>query len=350
MYQIFQLVICIALGLIAAWELGLRGLEGEVWYAALAAVLLAVGLYGSTYGIDRTEARKHLRIIISAVTVGVLFKALLIGGTLALIFGKPEYLLLGVIVAQIDPLSVAGLMRGSRMSQRAKTILGSWASFDDPITVLLALYAPVLVSSFTDAAVPVIPGVANGGLGAYLTSLAANLGFAAVVYVLLKLAKRQVARYMVVPKDGVYWVLSLLLAVAASAFWMLGIAIVGLFFRPAIERLLERAITWALHIAAIMVGLLLIGGLSIGPAIILGVVTFVAQIIAGMALTGGLPMRDRLHIAFAQQNGITAIILALLFEQSYAGTVAIVAPAIIVVNILHVIGNKLLDRHLVATA
>ena len=53
-----------------------------------------------------------------------------------------------------------------------------------------------------------------------------------------------------------------------------------------------------------------------------------------------------MHIAFAQQNGITAIILALLFETYYSGTVAIVAPAIITINLLYLVANQLLDAHL----
>jgi len=38
--------------------------------------------------------------------------------------------------------------------------------------------------------------------------------------------------------------------------------------------------------------------------------------------------------------------LALLFEPYYPGTVAIVAPAIIVVNGIHAIANRLLDVYL----
>jgi hypothetical protein len=54
---------------------------------------------------------------------------------------------------------------------------------------------------------------------------------------------------------------------------------------------------------------------------------------------------DRWHISFAQQNGLTAIILALLFEPVHPGTVAIVAPAIIVVNGLHALVNKGFDKY-----
>ena len=46
----------------------------------------------------------------------------------------------------------------------------------------------------------------------------------------------------------------------------------------------------------------------------------------------------------SQQNGITAIILALLLETVFPGTVAIVAPAILVISVLHLTSNTVLDR------
>jgi hypothetical protein len=71
---------------------------------------------------------------------------------------------------------------------------------------------------------------------------------------------------------------------------------------------------------------------------------YIAQIIVGFILTYKLGKRDRWHIAFAQQNGITAIILALLFEPVHPGTVAVVAPAIITINTLHWLCNILIDK------
>jgi len=50
-------------------------------------------------------------------------------------------------------------------------------------------------------------------------------------------------------------------------------------------------------------------------------------------LTRHLPRNERLYLAFAQQNGITAMILALFFERDLPTTVGIVAPAIIIINL-----------------
>jgi hypothetical protein len=43
-------------------------------------------------------------------------------------------------------------------------------------------------------------------------------------------------------------------------------------------------------------------------------------------------------------KSITAIILPLRLEPTFPGTVAVVAPAIFVINVLHFTGNRLIDR------
>ncbi|NUR64455.1 MAG: hypothetical protein HOQ47_01735, partial [Streptomyces sp.] len=58
----------------------------------------------------------------------------------------------------------------------------------------------------------------------------------------------------------------------------------------------------------------------------------------------GFPARDRVSLSLSQQNGITAIILALLLEPALPQAVAVIAPAILVVNLLHLGSNALRDR------
>ncbi|MFD0598764.1 hypothetical protein ACFQZ4_46070 [Catellatospora coxensis] len=92
--------------------------------------------------------------------------------------------------------------------------------------------------------------------------------------------------------------------------------------------------------------MLLIDGIAIAEGISLGVAAFAAQTVAAWLLTRGMPRNDRWHLAAAQQNGITAIILALTLQIQFDGVVAVVAPAIITANLLHTAANHLLDRHL----
>jgi NhaP-type Na+/H+ or K+/H+ antiporter len=338
-------------GFVIASVFSIGSVQNSQWYLLAVATLLAGGLYSSTYGISITEARRHVRLILKAITVGVLLKALIIGAGMALVLRSPFGFILGIIVAQIDPLSTAALMKGNRMTKRAKAILAAWASFDDPMTVILSLYAPVVGAMLTGTHWEAVHGsMQDAGLAGYFTETGVNLLFAGGVFVLWQLMKRHSkATSMVVVvlvALGMYGLLVGALSVGVYYFWMLGIAVLGLFMRPPIEKMLEHTVRWALHMAAVLLGILLVHGVNLWPGVALGFFAYSAQIIVGLLLTRKFTHKDRLHIAFAQQNGITAIILALLFETTYPGTVAIVAPAIVVINVLHVAANHAVDMHL----
>jgi NhaP-type Na+/H+ or K+/H+ antiporter len=351
--QLLKLVLFILLGYVIASTVGIHDLQSAGWYPFVVATLLAAGLYASTYGINLKEAREHVKLILSAVTFGVVLKAIIIGSSLALMFNNPLFLILGVAVAQIDPLSVAGLMKGKRMSPKAKTILASWASFDDPITVILSLYAPLLITELFGVGLGSITGghVSERMALAYARDFGLNLLLAGGVFGLWLLIRRYSSKayawLAVALAAGIYLLLVVAFSIAIVYFMMLGIALIGLFLRPPkIDKAIDHVIKWALCAAAVLLGFLLVGGIDIWKGIALGVAAYSAQIIVGFLLTNGLPRKDRWHIAFAQQNGITAIILALLFEPIYPGTVAIVAPAIIVINGLHGVVNRVLDKYL----
>lgn len=312
---------------LGAWGLAelahLRGFEHAPGYRYGTALLLAIGLFASTAGIDRAEAAVHKRLILLAVTVGVLLKAAIIGGLLYLATSNPVFLVLGIAVAQIDPLSVAAIMGDDRMSARVKAILASWASFDDPVTVILVIYAPVVLGSTSDS---------GRALGGYGLDVLLNLAFAAVAYGVWRLLRDR-------PRL-LYPVLAVLLAVAVWQFLMLGVAIAGLFVRPAwLIRHVGRATTWALLAAGALLGLLLVNGISLGYGVALGVMAFVAQIVAALLLSRGLNRDERITLALAQQNGITAIILALRLEVDIPTAVAVIAPAILVTNVIHAVAN-----------
>lgn len=354
---LFRLVLLVAGGALVALVLNIHGLQNSEWYSIVITTLLAIGLYASTYGIDLREARQHSKIIISAVTVGVIFKAAFTGLILTILFRDPFFFILGIAVAQIDPLSVAGLMKGSRMSKKAKTILSSWASFDDPVTVLLSLYAPLLVMQITGFHFGSIgtSAAATNSLAAYVREIGLNFGLAALVFCLYTTlrfyAKQITARAAAGVSIATYVLLAVSFSASIACFAMLGIALIGLFLRPVtLEKTIDKTVAWALGIAALLLGLLLIDGASVWQGVMLGIMAYVSQTIVGLILTRKLSKKDRWHIALAQQNGITAIILALLFEQSHPGTVAIVAPAIIVINTLHWMCNSIMDRYFIKTA
>lgn len=327
---------------LAGWGLsaglGLGDVSSSPLYLYGTSLLLGIGLYGSTYGIDRQAAREHRTLIVAAVTVGVVLKAALIGGVLLLATQDPLYLILGVAMAQIDPLSVAAILGDRRMSPRAKTILASWASFDDPVTVILVVYVAAI--AYTSFGV----GAASGtrldlldSLLRYGADVAANLvlaGLAVLAWQVLRHRPRVLAT-----------TLCLLAVVAVWQFLMLGVAIAGLFIRPAAaSRVIMRLTQLAWLVAAGLLGMLLIGGVSLVGGGLLGVMAFVAQMVVGAAFTRHLSTVDRVHLMLAQQNGITAIILGLRLEVDYPGSVAAVAPAIVVTNAVYFGSNWLADR------
>ncbi|WP_212822895.1 hypothetical protein [Catellatospora sp. TT07R-123] len=325
------------LGVSAVVGVDAAALPHSAAYHWAAYLLLAVGLYGATYGIDLAQARHDRKIIISAVTVGVVVKALIIGGTMALAWRDPLFLLMGVAVAQIDPLSVAALMGDGRMSTRARTVLAAWSSFDDPITVILTVYAAAVAAAFG-------LGTASAAAGSpwplhYLTDLAGNLGLAALAWLAWRhLRTRPWAQYALLIVCAV---------VAMCTGWMLAMALIGLFARPsALARLLPRITETAMYAAAVALGVLLTGGVDLAAGAALGAVAFAAQAAVAWPLTRGMPGQDRWHLAAAQQHGITAIILALTLEIQFTGVVAVIAPAILTANLLHMAVNRLIDRRL----
>ena len=343
MRRIGQLLAFMLIGLGLAWALQVDAatLPHSTTYHLAAYLLLAIGLYGATFGIDLQHARQDKRIIGLAVTIGVVVKALLIGGSLALAWHDPIFLILGVAVAQIDPLSVAALMGDQRMSSRARTVLASWSSFDDPITVILTIYAASIAANTLGLGnAPAQSGVST--LLRYAGDLGGNLTLAAAAWLLWRLiGQRPVLQYVALACFG---------AAAVATGWMLAIALMGLFARPGtLGTFIPRITGWAMYAAALALGVLLIGGIDLAAGASLGVVAFVAQAIVAWPLTVGMPSRDRWHLAAAQQHGITAIILALTLEIHFDGVVAVIAPTIVTANIIHLVANRLLDRRLGST-
>jgi NhaP-type Na+/H+ or K+/H+ antiporter len=328
---LYPLLVALA-GLGVASVIDISDLPRQPYYEPFTYALLAVGLYGSVYGIRLEELLDHKRIVLQAVTVGVLLKTVIIGLALYLVTRNPVAFLLGLTVAQIDPLSVANLLQGGtpRLSSRAKTILGAWSSFDDPMTVLLSIYALYFFLPHTET------GTLIDSVAPFFIGLAQNLLFILAVYLLYKYLKQNKIALMIL--------LAACFIVAVTFQWMLGIAAIGLFLRPEIKRL-PSIISSAFYIAVLLLGFLLVNGVFWIPGIALAVGAILAQFFIGLLLTRDLPRNERLYLAFAQQNGITAMILALFFEKDLAGTVGIVAPAIIFINLGYYFFNNVIFKN-----
>lgn len=316
------------MGLAVAKASNTRDLEASPFYSTTIGVLLAVGLYGSVYQIGIGELRKDMPVILRVVTIGVALKALLVGSLLYAVTGETRFVVYGIAMAQIDPLSVASAMPATTMTVRAERILSAWAAFDDPVTTLLVVYAVAVIPLAQHAE----HGLANAALSpdGYVGEWGVNAGFALVALIVWRLARDR--------RRAAVLCLLVLMGVAVSQFLMLGVALIGLFFRPGLGQVLPSVVRISLWVSVFMLGMLLLDGINpIG--VLLGIAAFVAQVVVGWILTWGLEVRERVSLAFAQLNGITSIVLALLLEPIYPGTVSIVAPAVVSVNALYVVTN-----------
>jgi hypothetical protein len=315
-------------------------------YSFSVTALLTVGLYSSTHAIDIRYLRSDVCTVVMAVTVGVLFKAALVTGVMLAVFRNPLFLVLGIAVAQIDPLSVAALGESSLLSRRGRSLLLAWASFDDPVTTLLTVYVATLAMPFRHGGTTAHLGL--GGPSVFAIDLLGSLGMAVAAILLYRLARTYV------PQLAFLAACALLLVVFALGVWrtwVLAVALVGLMIRPvvpgrplAVGRLLGRLADVAFLVAAVLLGVVLSLGVSLGAGIVLGVAAYVAHGLVSLLLTRLQTVSDKVLLALAQQNGITAIILALLLEPLFGGTIAIVAPAILTVNLLYLASNSLYVR------
>lgn len=335
------------LGLSFAVAFDFHNLEQSLWYGITASLLLSVGLFMAVAGIDKQEARREWRVVTVAVTIGVLCKYALIFGALYLAIWQWQYAVLAMAMAQIDPLSVAALASDSRMSVRTKTVLAMWASFDDPMTAL----ATPLIVNLTGAA------LVDTNAHSSFSTIYGIAALAASTLVLLYVHyKRGLRLSEVLTNRRQTAGAAAAIAVGTSTKLFLAPALAGLIFRPTwLMKHMDRVANGALCGATLLLGLLLAKGVDWKGGLLLGVATYCSQIVVSWLVlwtaaklpgagTGRFSRRDAWHLALAQQNGITAIVLALNIEPQIPGAIATISFAIVTVNLLHFAANWCYDR------
>jgi len=352
--RLIHVVLIAALGYGCSLVFGLDDKSQTATWTVTAAIVLATGLYLAVLGIDRTEAKDHWRIVAVAVTIGVVGKWLLIFALCFALDHDWRYILLAMAVAQIDPLQVAALLNNSRMSARARTLVTCWASFDDPVTTVLA----VLLLSLWGVINPV---GAPSGIG-WSDAMASVLPIFVVLLLLaiaLQIRRRYKTNMQLQLDEDSKNTLVLSAIVIGSIFRMFSLAaLAGWFVRPRWlqGKVADRLLQMALVIAMLMVGVLLSGGIDWTGGVLLGCATYCSQIIAAWIIMYFMvirkaknllqrqqAIRDTAHISLAQQNGLTAVVLALNLEPFLAGSVATVAVCVLVVNVLNLVGNMAFD-------
>lgn len=291
----------------------------------LASAALAFGLYTSVSGIDLSTLGKYRKVAALVILFGVPVKILLIGAVMYLIQPSVISFLIAVTVAQIDPLSVATLLDNkARMSKSAKTLLNVWASFDDPITVLVGF----------SVLLPLLTNSQGASVGNYLLGLIVNIFPAIVVYL--------VQRYLKPGKfiEVALLILGLVWAVISGSF--LFAAILGLFLRPLPTQKLSQLVNIIYCCVTIAVGMSLnFYTLDLRIGVLLAIVTFfiVQPLVTVISVKGTL--HDVFRLSYAQQNGITAIIMALSFQVQGFDIIGIILPAVVAINLFNLALNAL---------
>ena len=315
----FQMVLLVGVGFSISFNVDMIPYQSTEYYNYLLYTLLAIGLYSSVYGIDLENAKTHKYLILNVVTIGVILKIVIIGGILYLLLGTLDAFIYAVIVAQIDPLSVSALTskKTGVLSKNAKNILLAWASFDDPITVIVS----ILIASYILS----IDGI-NQFSNAYI--FLGNFILPALIYLI----------YRVIRLNNLSQLLLLGIVFGVCIYFglMLSIAIVAIFLRPKFTIDIDYVVQFAYIVALILLGTYLTGGFSFILGFSLAFSAILSQALVSLFFTKKLSKCDSIYLSFAQQNGITAVILSLLFEPYFPGVITITAFAIIVINAMHI--------------
>ena len=319
MKDILILIALTLIGYVIGLLVGLNPIEQE-GFGIIASLALAIGLYTAVAGIDLSALGKYRKTALTIITAGVPLQIIVTGAVMYLIYPHPISFLLAVAIDQIDPISVSTLLNNKLgMSKAAKSLLNVWASFDDPMTVLFG---------FT-ILLPLVAGVSVGEIGGLVLSLFANILPAIVVFLVWKKDKL----------PGRYFQVGLLLAsigftVLTQSF--LYIALLGLMVRPFNEIKLSRLTTVIYYAILLVVGMSLPAyGIDMRLGIILAIVEFfIVQPLSAILMVRGTT-NDIFRLAFAQQNGLTTILMGLTFQVLGFNVLPILLPAIIVINLLN---------------
>lgn len=329
-----QLVLFVAFTLVGALVGNLTHVNpiDEPLFPIFASFALVVGLYGSVVGIDLRAVAAHKWTAVIVITVAVPIQILASGAVMYLIYPFGVSFLLAVAMTQIDPLSVDTLLQDKdSMSPEAKGLLRIWASFDDPVTVLFGflLLLPAVAGVTASSAVP------NP-----VIYVALNLFPALAVWLLKRYTDLFEGRWL-----SLFTLLALLTLAFFTQSYLLA-AILGLLLRPIPDRYFSRLISVLYYTIVFIVGMamnsyadLLGTGIRLG-ALLAMVEFFIIQPFTTILVFNGTP-NDILRIAFAQQNGLTTLLMGIAFQTLGVPVLHILLPAIVIINLFNLVVNKI---------
>ena len=371
MRQLFTFIVITLLGVyVGTTVIEFNPLE-QSWFSPFASAALVIGLYGAVVGIDLQAIRKRWVLATVIVTIGVPLQIIATGALVYLFYPIAISWLLAVAIDQIDPISVDTLLGDKdKMSDEAKGLLRVWASFDDPVTVLFGFLVIV----------PFVSGVNSGtSLQAFIFGFVLNV-FAGLIVALLAFVLRRWGSRQYSIFGTLLLTISLVLAFIWEAY--LFAAICGLVLRPLAgvsilkpfinflsrtnksdeqirkelkneqsdsdnqkdqeSYIFNEINTILFYFITFIVGITLANiGVDLRFGLVVAVIEFfVIQPLSAMFLLRELS-RDMGRIAFAQQNGLTTLLMGLAFESMGFSVLGILIPAIIFINTFNLIVNRI---------
>jgi len=175
----------------------------------------------------------------------------------------------------------------------------------------------------------------------YIYKLTFNLLFALVVFLIPKLFRGMFKKFDFVEVSFLFLIFIFVIYFKL----MLAIALIALFLRPNLQHIMDKLVMWAFYLSIILLGIFLSNGVQVIWGLILASFAVLSQIVISIILVRKFTWKDKVYLALAQQNGITSIVLAVLIEKAFPGTISIIAPTLFFINILYYISGHIADKY-----
>jgi len=306
----------------------------EIMHAAI-----AIGLYINVADIEINSFKKELKQIAAVLIFGIPIKIILPG--LALAWLSPSNtkiaFLCSTVIAQIDPIVTSQSFKNIKFKKRSQTILRSWSSFDDPVTVLFAFYIFL----------PISQGNSFNFIEYFINHILIDILVISGIYFThknflkpwYKSVKDAVITNINTAIIGFIFIYSLL----TSSF--LVPAVVGLFIRPFRPSITSNVISGIACFSAIIIGAFAANSvIDWQSGLILAISMLVAHALATQVLIKE-SRYNKLKLMFSHQNGMTAILLTIGLEVSGRGLsnlLPITLPAIILIAFFYLLSNHII--------
>ncbi|MBP9702510.1 hypothetical protein KBD69_02385 [Candidatus Woesebacteria bacterium] len=286
----------------------------------LGSLFLSVSLFANVQGIDGKFIKEYKSRSIILVSVGLVFKAAMLGLLAYLITHDLRVVLVATLMSQIDPSFTNWAQRMFKIKGRVAQLTLVESTFDDPVSTLLTVYIALPIALAGKVSVDF-----------YLFLLLMNFLF---VGLFLYAKHRTKIHNSFLP--------SALVVLGGIFNVFLGVALSGLFFQVK-KKIFDEPINLITHASYIMIGMFLpSAGVEVMTGIIIGLLlVYVVRPLETVLFFRGFSWVEKGVIATAEQKGITTLLL-LLIVQPQLNVVGIVLPAMLTVNALFFVNHYLL--------